>query len=72
MKLARQIDELHEWHDKEDPVDGVKVWYVRRSLEKAIEQLANNLAQQTKVFQEFSMRERDVVNVLRRLEKKLD
>lgn len=36
--LARLTEELHGWHNKEDE-DGVKVWYVRRSLEKAIVQL---------------------------------
>lgn len=41
--------ELHEWHDHSD-ADGVKVWYVRRSLEDAINRLADNVAKQTEVF----------------------
>jgi CCR4-NOT transcriptional regulation complex NOT5 subunit len=36
--MSRQIAQLHTWHSKEDE-DGVKVWYVRRSLERAIEGL---------------------------------
>lgn len=36
----RQIEDLHVWHDREDE-DGVKVWYVRRSLERAIEGLTS-------------------------------
>jgi deoxyribodipyrimidine photolyase-like uncharacterized protein len=39
-KVVKQIDELHAWHNKEDD-DGVKVWYVRKSLEDAIEKLAS-------------------------------
>jgi len=34
-KVAEQVDELHRWHDMAD-TDGVKVWYVRQSLEKTI------------------------------------
>lgn len=46
MSMKKQIDELHEWHAREDD-DGVKLWYVRRSLEVSVEKLANNIAAQT-------------------------
>ena len=42
-------ERLHEMHDKTDE-DGVPVWYVRRSLEKSIEKLADNIDKQTDVF----------------------
>jgi archaellum component FlaC len=38
--MLRQTTELHEWHKVADE-DGVKVWYVRRSLEKAVDRLAD-------------------------------
>lgn len=34
------VKDLHDWHSKEDE-DGVKVWYVRKSLVDAIENLGN-------------------------------
>ena len=48
-KLCRQVEELHVWHSKTDQ-DGVPVWYVRRSLEDAIEKLAENIEKQTDLF----------------------
>jgi hypothetical protein len=39
-ELKSQIRDLHDWHSKEDE-DGVKVWYVRKSLVDAIENLGN-------------------------------
>lgn len=38
--MVRQIDDLYGWHDVTDE-DGVRVWYLRRSLEKAINRLAD-------------------------------
>ncbi len=32
------VEDLHKWHDKEDD-DGVKIWYVRKSLEQSIRKL---------------------------------
>lgn len=48
-KLSREVADLHKWHDQRDQ-DGVPVWYVRRSLEDAINKLAANLATQTDVL----------------------
>ena len=50
--MAKQINDLHEWHNVID-VDGVKVWYVRRSLEGAIEKLTNTLDTQTLLLREL-------------------
>lgn len=49
-KLADNVEELHKWHSKEDE-DGVKVWYVRKTLEAAIDKLADNISVQTKILE---------------------
>lgn len=49
LKLSRQTQDLHTWHDKEDE-DGVKVWYVRHSLELAIINLSKNIEKQTLIL----------------------
>jgi len=54
-EIARQIDDLHKWHDVQDN-EGVKIWYVRRSLEDAIVKLADNIDAQTKVFLKMDRR----------------
>ena len=51
-RITRQIEDLHKWHAKEDD-EGVKVWYVRRSLEETLKSLADNIANQTVVLQEI-------------------
>jgi hypothetical protein len=48
--MSDQLEDLHEWHDKED-VDGVKVWYMRKSLEDAIIKLGENVDRQTRVLE---------------------
>lgn len=48
-KQGRQIKDLYEWHDVKDN-EGVRLWYVRRSLEEAIKELSDNIARQTEVF----------------------
>ncbi len=49
QKLARQQQDLWEWHAREDD-EGVKVWYVRRSLEDAIKELSLSIRTQTEVM----------------------
>lgn len=46
------VQALHSMHDQKDS-DGVYIWYVRRSLEDAINQLAVNIDRQTDVFKEL-------------------
>ncbi len=41
--------DLHKWHDVRDD-EGVPLWYVRKSLEKSIDRLADNVEQQTQVI----------------------
>lgn len=44
--MASQTQQLFDLHNQRDD-DGVPVWYVRRSLENAIEKLADNIGTQT-------------------------
>ena len=53
--MSRQVDELHKWHDVSDS-EGVKLWYVRRSLEEAITKLADNIALETKFLDRIDRR----------------
>lgn len=48
-KALRMTKDLHDWHAKEDD-DGVKVWYVRKSLENAVTKLADNIEAQTQLL----------------------
>jgi hypothetical protein len=41
--------ELHKWHSVTD-MEGVPVWYVRKSLEKSIGELATNIKEQTDII----------------------
>ena len=53
-KMSRRIDDLWVWHSKEDS-DGVKIWYVRPSLEKSLEKLAENIEKQTELLKMMHM-----------------
>jgi len=48
--IARQIDELWKLHDQKDR-NGVPVWYVRRSLEEAVEKLSANIEAQSHLLE---------------------
>lgn len=51
IELAyRQISDLWQWHNMSD-AEGVKIWYVRRSLEDAVVGLQESISEQTKVMQ---------------------
>lgn len=53
--MSRQIDDLHDWHNKADD-EGVKLWYVRRSLETAIVKLSENIELETKLLDRIDRR----------------
>ena len=53
QKLARQQEDLWQWHAREDD-EGVKVWYVRRSLEDAIKELSLSIRTQTEVMAQLA------------------
>jgi hypothetical protein len=64
--LSKQSEEMYNWHDKSD-ADGVKVWYVRQSLEnalrdnaKATEAIARNIELQTRLLEEMISNQRNL------------
>jgi hypothetical protein len=59
LKMARQIEHLEEMHAKTDE-DGVPVWYVRRSLEKAVTDLNEAIRHQTELLQALTQELKEV------------
>lgn len=59
--IAREVHEMYEWHAVTDE-DGVKVWYVRRSLENALEKLSHTLDAQTQLLREMVLILKDTRN----------
>jgi len=49
-RMERQVRELYTWHARED-TDGVKIWYTRPSLERAIRELRESVDAETAAFQ---------------------
>jgi hypothetical protein len=47
--IEKKTDDLYKWHDQRDS-DGAFAWYVRKSLEKSIDRLADNIEAQTEVM----------------------
>ena len=65
-KLKKESEDMYEWHNKSDG-DGVKVWYVRQSLEnalrdnaKATEAIARNIELQTRLLEEMISNQRNL------------
>lgn len=72
-KLDYKMDGLYnlnktmfEWHDKSDE-DGVKIWYVRRSLEEALQEnvkainiLAKNSEVQTRLLEDMVRQNKEI------------
>ena len=64
--LKKESEDMYEWHNKSDG-DGVKVWYVRQSLEnalrdnaKATEAIARNIELQTRLLEEMISNQRNL------------
>jgi len=70
-QMARQINDLHDWHDKEDD-DGVKVWYVRHSFEEAVVKIGDGIAKQNDVFVSFRDMLKEQHTMLMNLEKLIE
>lgn len=83
--LVKDAEEMYDWHNKSDQ-DGVKVWYVRQSLEnalrdnaKATEAIAKNIELQTRLLEEMIQTQRvvskeqsEIMRSLRDIEKSLE
>lgn len=48
-RLNDRLDDLWQWHSKEDD-DGVKIWYVRKSLGEAIKKLSEVIAEESRLL----------------------
>ena len=64
--VSKQSEDMYDWHNKSD-ADGVKVWYVRQSLEnalrdnaKATEAIARNIELQTRLLEEMISNQRNL------------
>jgi hypothetical protein len=66
-ELSPKMSDLHTWHDKEDG-DGVKIWYVRQSLEKAIAKLIETIQDQSKLMERLVTRLETVEQVVHHVE----
>lgn len=51
--VADQVNDLHEWHSLTDE-DGVKIWYVPRSYERAMRELTNAIRAETAMLDKMS------------------
>jgi hypothetical protein len=65
--VNKEVHTLYEWHDKDDQ-DGVKVWYIRQSLEnvlrdnaRAVAAIAKNSELQTRLLEEMLESQRIVI-----------
>lgn len=58
-EIKKETHELWIWHNKEDD-DGVKVWYVRSSLERAITDLSKSITK----FGEMAVHQTEVLSHL--------
>lgn len=45
----KHMEDMYVWHSKEDS-DGVKVWYLRSSLEKTLDRLSDTLTKQNELI----------------------
>ena len=59
LRMAQQIQRLDEMHAKTDE-DGVPVWYVRRSLEKAVTDLNEAIRHQSELLQALTQELKEV------------
>jgi hypothetical protein len=64
--LVQSNKTMYDWHDKNDE-DGVKIWYVRRSLEEALQEnvkainiLAKNSEVQTRLLEDMVKQNKEI------------
>jgi len=49
LGIDKKVMDLWDWHSVVDE-EGVKIWYVRKSLETSIEKLADNISKMTEIL----------------------
>ncbi len=52
-EVHQQVHDLHQWHDITDE-EGVRLWYSRRSVERAVEKIAEAQVTQTKLLENLA------------------
>ena len=52
-EISQQVHDLHRWHDVTDE-EGVRLWYSRRSVERAVEKIAESQATQTRLLENLA------------------
>ena len=65
------VEELHEWHNHSD-ADGVKVWWVRRSLEQVIKELTQAVNELSRANSNNMSNTQSIANVLDRVTARMD
>jgi hypothetical protein len=63
MELHQMTSELYDWHSKH----GDEAWYIQRSLDKAIEKLAESADAQLVALRDISRTQQETVRLLERL-----
>ena len=58
-QIEEQTQDLWDWHNVNDQ-EGVKLWYVRRSLEDAIKDLSEAIQIQTNVLREIHQEQKAI------------
>lgn len=51
--MSQQMHDLHDWHNVHDE-EGVKIWYNRRTVERAVEKIADSQATQTEILKNLT------------------
>ena len=57
--VSKKVEELYNWHNITDS-DGVRIWYIRRSLSEAIQKLTDTISLQTQILNSLTERMREV------------
>lgn len=70
-EIHAMVEELHEWHNHSD-ADGVKVWWVRQSLEQVIKELTLAVNELSRANANHMTDTRSIANLLDRVTARMD
>jgi len=68
--LLRQTKDLWDWHNVGDE-EGVKIWYVRKSIEESLKKSTETQALIAKMLERIDNREERMLEILDIIEKRL-
>lgn len=66
-RVEREVHDLHNWHDVNDPDTGAKIWYSSRSMSKMLDKLGDHLDEQTKCLQRLCRDSEEIKEKIDRL-----